>query len=135
MRKHLQAALLLAALVLAPAAAVKAASPVSENTVIESGIMALGQDLGGMTVSEAVSMIDGYYQNIANSSLTVTFDNMQAVTTPRALGLSWDASTRVWEAAGLGKSGSWITRYKDRQDLKYSNVIIDCSYTYDKNAV
>ncbi|MBO6164391.1 MAG: VanW family protein [Lachnospiraceae bacterium] len=112
-----------------------AAVEISDATVLESGITALGQDLGGMTVAEATQMINGYYQGIAGSTLSVTFDDKTATTTPAALGLSWDADTPVREAASYGKNGPIISRYKQQQDLKYSNVALDLSYSYDAAAV
>lgn len=133
-KQMIGAGLLLAALFMS-AAPVQAAEAPDDNTVIESGVTALGQDLGGMTVGEACSMIDSYYQKIAESPVTVTFDNQQAQTTPAAMGLAWDSRTPVLEAASLGKSGALIARYKDRADLRHSNVALDLSYTYDAAAV
>ena len=106
-----------------------------ENTVLEKGITAFGEDLGGLTVSQAIDRINDYYTEKAGYKISVTFDEQAAETTVGAFGLSWDAETPVYEAAALGKSGNPIELYKARADLRASNVDLDVGYTWDSSLV
>ena len=132
--------MLLLALAAACAAAVNtppvlAAAKPDENTVLEQGITAFGEDLGGLTVSQAIEKINAYYTEKAGYKVSVTYDEQTAETTAGALGLTWDAETPVYEAAALGKSGNPIEVYKARADLKSSNVDLAVGYTWDSSLV
>lgn len=114
---------------------VLAAVKPDENTVLEEGITAFGEDLGGLTVSQAIDRINAYYTEKAGYKVSVTYDEQTAETTAGAFGLSWDAETPVYEAAALGKSGNPIEIYKARADLKSSNVDLAVGYTWDSSLV
>lgn len=116
------------------APAMAAAKP-DENTVLEEGITAFGEDLGGLTVSQAISRINDHYTDRAGRKITVSFDEQAAETTAGAFGLSWDAEGPVYEAAALGKSGNPIEIYKARADLKADNVDLNIGYTWDSSLV
>ena len=119
----------------AAASAVSAAPGPDGSTVLEDGITVFGEDLGGLTVDQAIEKINKYYNEKAASSVTVTFDGQEAQITASELGLSWDAETPVYDAALLGKYGNLIELYKDRTDLTYDNVDLSVGYTWDSRAV
>ncbi|MCD8330110.1 MAG: VanW family protein [Lachnospiraceae bacterium] len=138
MKKNTAATLLLAGITLAALGSPRTAQgavQTDDSTVIEEGVSAQGIDLSGRTAAEARKLLEEHFQIIADSALTVTFDEQTAEITPGELGLSWDVDTAVEEAASLGKSGQLITRYKTQADLKATGVTVEVPYTYDSEAV
>ena len=117
------------------AAASEAVSGVTDETVLEDGITSLGEDLSGLTLGEARSKINRIFESLADSMLTVTFDGQAEQISLRELGLSWNADSALADAAALGKSGSFISRYKEKKDLKAESRDVDIVYTYDVSAI
>lgn len=113
------------------------ASPVqaadfNDNTKIESGVIVLGQDMGGMTVAEARSAIEAQMQKVAGSQLTVTFDDKSLGVRVSDLGLTWNSEDSVTQAVSYAKSGPLISRFKERVDLQYENAEVPVEYEYDE---
>ena len=102
---------------------------------MEQGITSLGEDLGGLTLGEARKKINRIFDSLADSLLTVTFDGQSEQISLRELGLSWNADSALADAASLGKSGSFISRYKEKKDLQAESRDVDIVYTYDVSAI
>ena len=111
------------------------AKEITDDTVIEEGIYAQGIDLGGKTVAQARSLINEYFNQVDRSDLTITYSDQQAVISMSDLNLAWDTETAVQEAAGYAKSGSLISRYKEKTDLKYDSAEVPVDYTYNRLAI
>ncbi|MCD8077046.1 MAG: hypothetical protein LUE63_01475, partial [Lachnospiraceae bacterium] len=102
--------------------AAQGAVQIDDSTVIEEGVSAQTIDLSGKTAAEARDLLEEAFQDIASSTLTVTFDGQTAEITPGELGLSWDVDAAVEAAASLGKSALLISRYKTPADMKAPGV-------------
>ena len=105
------------------------------SAVIPEGVSVLGIALGGMTAADAAAQINAYYDNLASSTLTVTFDEQSASATLRELGMSWDAAGPAQEAAELGRDGSLITRYRALADIRADGAVIPTACSFDMSAV
>src|SRR5574344_435073 len=95
-----------------------------ETAVIEKGIYAGSIDLSGATAAQAKQKIEDYITALQSASITLNAVNSNAVTVTAAdLGLSWANPEIVDEAAGLGKEGNIVQRYKQLKDLQNTNKV------------
>ncbi len=137
LRKWLFTAALLALLpILAPAGDAKVAQAREENDTILNGIYIGEIELSGMTADEAYETVNEFVEGLKNRSVTfgVVGDCYVAVTAGD-LGLQWDNTEVVEEAAALGKKGNFIKRYKAIQDLKKGNQVYELELSLDEDAV
>ena len=107
----------------------------AEEPVVEEGVYAGEVEVSGMTREEALAAVNSYYQELAASPFTVTADGQPVETTLAELGFSWDAESVVDAALREGKTGGILARYKEKQDLQHSNVVLEIPYTLDSKAV
>ena len=103
---------------------------------IQEGVYAMGIDLSGMTSVEAIETLDDYFQEIADSSFTITcMDGQTETVRVGDWGLSWNASSTVKQALRLGRSGGMIDLYKERTDLKKGNIYLDVPYSFNTDKI
>lgn len=107
-----------------------------ENNTILGGIYIGETDISGMTAQEAQSAVNGYVDALKNKNVTfgVAGDCYVAVTAGD-LGLKWENTGVVKEAAMLGKKGNFIRRYMAIQDLKKGKKVYELELSLDKAAV
>lgn len=113
----------------------QAALPVqakSQDTV-ESGIYIGNTDVSGMTAEEAKQAVESYTEGLKSVwiILRVSQENQIEVTAGE-LGLRWSNPEVAKEALAIGKKGNIIKRYKEIQDLRHENKVLDFAYDFDK---
>lgn len=107
-----------------------------ENNTILGGIYIGETDISGMTAQEAQDAVNGYVDALKNKNVTfgVAGDCYVAVTAGD-LGLKWENTDVVKEAAMLGKKGNFIRRYMAIQDLKKGKKVYELELSLDKATV
>lgn len=116
----------------------QAALPVQAKSqdTIENGIYIGNTDVSGMTVDEAKQSVESYTEELrsVNIDLRISEENRITVTAGE-LGLVWSNPEVTEEALGIGKKGNVIRRYKEIQDLRHENKVLDFSYDFDKELI
>lgn len=107
------------------------AEAANEAGVINKGVYIGGIDVSGMTTEEASQAVEAKVAEMGNTKITLKVAEKQLDTTASELGLTWENKSVVSEAAGLGKSGNLIKRYKDNKDLEHETKNFDLEYTTD----
>lgn len=107
-----------------------------ENNTILNGVYIGEVDLSGMTADEAAQAVNQFVEGLKgrNVTLGVAGDRYVAVTVGD-LGLKWENTDVLTEAAAVGKKGNFIKRYMAIQDLKKGNKVYDLELSLDENAV
>ncbi|MCR1840476.1 VanW family protein [Murimonas intestini] len=100
---------------------------------INKGVYIGGVDVSGMTVEEASQAVEAKVAEMGNTKVTLRVADKQLDTTAAELGLTWENKSVVNEAAGLGKSGNLIKRYKDNKDLENETKTFNLTYTTDSS--
>lgn len=107
-----------------------------ETDTILDGVYMEDIDLSGMTVDEATKAVNSFVDTL--KAKVVTFgaveDHYVAVTAGD-LGIKWANPEVIEEAAGLGKKGNIVQRYKSIQDLKHGNKVYSIKLDLDKDAL
>lgn len=107
-----------------------------EEATILPGIYIDDMSLGGMTVSDAKTMVHDYVDSLSEKVITLmAVDGNSVDITPVDLGLSWNNQSVVEEAAKIGQSGNIVQRYKAAKDLQYENVVFELELSVDKELV
>ena len=75
--------------------------------------------VGGMSGEEAKQAVENYVDEIQSTKFTLTVNDKSMTATAKQLGVDWENTGVVEEAVMIGKSGSLITRYKDKKDLEH----------------
>ncbi len=91
--------------------------------------------VGGMTQEEAKAAVEEYIKEIQSQTITIQAGKNTAQIPVSQLGVSWLNPEIVTEAAGLGKSGNLITRYKAMKDLENTDKVYDIAYEVDSQKV
>ncbi|MBP5198303.1 MAG: VanW family protein [Lachnospiraceae bacterium] len=110
------------------------AMPVKAATAdtIPDGVYAGEISLSGMTEDEAKTAISEYVDSLRERQITFLAAGDHAVTvTAEELGIGWANAEIVKEAAGLGKEGNVIARYKAIKDLKHENRVYPIELSFD----
>ncbi len=126
-------ALMLAFVCSFDAAAVQARE---ENDTILSGVYIGDVDLSGMTVDEATQAVSQFVEGLKSKNVTLgVAGNCYVAVTAGELGLKWENTDALEEAASVGKKGNFIKRYIAIQDLKKGNKVYDLELSLDESAV
>lgn len=88
--------------------------------------------VGGMTKEEANQAVTNYINGIQSTEFTLTVNDKSMKATAKQLGVEWENTGVVEEAAMIGKSGSLITRYKDKKDLEHEPKTLQLSFGTEK---
>ena len=90
---------------------------------------------GGLTKEEATQQIEAYVEQLSGTKVTLSAGENTFETTAEALGLSWRNPEIVEEAAGLGKSGNLVVRYKAMKDLEHEEKVYTIAYAVDTEKI
>ena len=100
---------------------------------IADGVKIGSVDVSGMTGSDAKNAVTEYINSLKAATFTLTGAEDKTVeVTAEDMGVTADVDSAVEKAQAVGKSGSLIRRYKETQDLKKSDVVIDMKLQVDK---
>ena len=100
---------------------------------IADGVKIGSVDVSGMTGSDAKNAVTEYINSLKAATFTLTGAEDKTVeATAEDMGVTADVDSAVEKAQAVGKSGSLIRRYKETQDLKKSDVVIDMKLHVDK---
>lgn len=100
---------------------------------IADGVKIGSVDVSGMTGSDAKNAVTEYINSLKAAKFTLTGAEDKTVeATAEDMGVTADVDSAVEKAQAVGKSGSLIRRYKETQDLKKSDVVIDMKLQVDK---
>lgn len=100
---------------------------------IADGVKIGSVDVSGMTGSDAKNAVTEYINSLKAATFTLTGAEDKTVeATAEDMGVTADVDSAVEKARAVGKSGSLIRRYKETQDLKKSDVVIDMKLQVDK---
>lgn len=88
--------------------------------------------VGGMSEEEAQQAVNEYVQKIQGTKFTLTVNDKSMTATAKQLGVDWENTKVVEEAAMIGKSGSLISRYKDKKDLEHEPKKLEITFATDE---
>lgn len=91
--------------------------------------------VGGMTQEEAAQAVEDYVDGLKEKKVTLKAGENELEVTADELGISWGNPQIVKEAAGLGKNGNLISRYKMKKDLEKEDKVYKISYKIDEQKV
>ena len=113
-----------------------AAQAREENDTILGGVYIGEVDLSGMTVDEAQQAVNQFVDSLKNKNVTFgAAGGRYVAVTAGELGLKWENTDVVSEAAAVGKKGNFIKRYMAIQDLKKGSKVYDLELSLDENMV
>lgn len=108
----------------------------SEDKTILDGIYMDQLDLSGMTVEEATNTVNAFVNDVKQRVVTFgAVDEHYVAITAGDLSLTWTNPEVIEEAAGHGKEGNIVQRYKAIQDLKHGKKVYDLALSVDKNVI
>ena len=84
--------------------------------------------VGGMSETEAQQAVNAYVQEIQGTKFTLSVNDKSMTATAKQLGVDWENTNVVEEAAMIGKSGSLIARYKDKKDLEHEPKKLEITF-------
>lgn len=91
--------------------------------------------VGGMTQEEAKEAVKEHVEELQSEIITLQAGKNTVQVPVSQMGLSWGNEEIVEEAAGLGKSGNLITRYKAMKDLENEDKVYELAFQIDKQMV
>lgn len=108
----------------------------NQDATIPDGVYMENIDLSGMTEQEAKEAVNAFVDTLKQRVVTfgAVGEHYVAVTTGD-LGISWENTEVIEEAAGLGKEGNIVQRYKAIQDLKHGNKVYKPELSFDKELI
>lgn len=108
----------------------------SDDGMIHQGIYAGDIDLSGMTKDQAIKEVNKYVNSLKNVSLELkAVDDGIVNVTAGELGLTWENDGIIEEAAGLGREGNVVQRYKELKDLEHQNKRYDIIISFDEGKI
>ncbi|MGN0171134.1 MAG: VanW family protein [Lachnospiraceae bacterium] len=103
----------------------------SEDKILE-GVYIGGLSLGGMTRQEAQTATEEYVENLMTEPVVFQVSDRQVKALPEELGLACSEEDLAERAYSVGHLGNLIRRYKEQQDLKHENVILNVTMSVDR---
>lgn len=91
--------------------------------------------VGGMTQEEAKEAVKEHVEKLQSEIITLQAGKNTVQVPVSQMGLTWGNEEIVEEAAGLGKSGNLITRYKAMKDLENEDKVYELAFQIDKQMV
>lgn len=88
--------------------------------------------VGGMTEAQANEAVESYVESLGDKQFTLTVDDQSVTATAADMGITWSNPVIVKDAAGVGRTGNLIERYKSKKDLEHENLVFDIEYTADR---
>ena len=106
------------------------------DDTIKPGVYVGDVSLADMTAEEAKEAVESYVTSLESVEITLlAADGQPVVVTAGDLGVAWANAEVLEEAAGHGKSGNIVQRYKELKDLENNNVIYPIELEFDITAI
>lgn len=103
---------------------------------IKEGIFAGKINLSGMSETEASSAVERYIKDIRNVPITLeAVSGNQVTVTAGELGVSWQNTEILKEAAALGRKGNVVKRYKELKDLQQHNKVYSVNLNFSEDTI
>ena len=107
-----------------------------DNDQIHNGIYVESIDVSGMTKDQAVAAVNSYVNSLKDKEIELKAVEDGTVTvTAGELGLKWDNDDIIDDAAGLGREGNIVQRYKELKDLEHQKKIYDIELSFDESRI
>ena len=120
------------AAIVAGAGMVDAKAEKNDDTTILDRIYVGKVSVGGMTKSEAEEAVEEYVDRLGGELITLKVEDREIEVNADDLGLKWENTDVVDEAAGFGKAGNLIARYKAEKDLEHEDKVFDLNFAIDE---
>ncbi len=91
--------------------------------------------VGGMNEQEAMQAVNEYVSGVQDTKFTLKVNDKSLKATAKQLGVEWENTGVVEEAVMIGKSGSLITRYKDKKDLEHEPKTLELTFRTDESQI
>ncbi len=91
--------------------------------------------VGGMSEEEAMQAVNEYVSGVQDTAFTLKINDKSLKATAKQLGVEWENTRVVEEAVMIGKSGSLISRYKDKKDLEHEPKTLELSFGTDESVI
>lgn len=117
-KKYLSIAGVLFVLALTAVVTIPVNAETDETSTIPQRVYFGEVSVGGMTQEEAKEAVEEYISSNLNQTVTLQAGKNTVQVPVSQFGISWGNPEIAEEAAGLGKSGNLIARYKAMKDLE-----------------
>ncbi len=131
-KKYLSIAGAVFVLALAAIVTVPVNAETDETSTIPQRVYFGEVSVGGMTQEEAKAAVEEYISGKLSQTITLQAGKNTVQVPASQFGISWGNPEIAEEAAGLGKSGNLITRYKAMKDLENEDKVYELSYEADE---
>ena len=133
-KKYLSIAGAVFVLALAAIVTVPVNAETDETSTIPQRVYFGEVSVGGMTQEEAKAAVEEYISGKLSQTITLQSGKNTVQVPASQFGISWGNPEIAEEAAGLGKSGNLITRYKAMKDLENEDKVYELSYEADQRS-
>lgn len=130
-KKYLSIAGMLVTLSLAAILVVPANAETKETDTIPQRVYFGDICVGGMTQDEAKAAVQEHMNEMLSQVITLQAGKNTIQVPVSQFGITWRNPEIAAEAAGLGKSGNLITRYKAMKDLENEDKVYELSFDVD----
>ena len=134
-KKYLSIAGILLTLALTAIITVPVEAETNETSTIPQRVYFGNISVGGMTQEEAKAEVQEYINQQLNQNITLQAGKNTVQVPVSQFGISWGNPEIAEEAAGLGKSGNLIVRYKAMKDLENQDKVYELSYNVDAQKI
>lgn len=134
-KKYLSVAGGLFVLALAAIVTVPVKAETDETSTIPQRVYFGEVPVGGMTQEEAKAAVEEYINGKLTQNVTLQAGKNTVQVPVSQFGISWGNPEIAEEAAGLGKSGNLIVRYKAMKDLENEDKVYELSYDVDEGKI
>ncbi len=134
-KKYLSIAGVLFVLALTAVVTIPVNAETDETSTIPQRVYFGEVSVGGMTQEEAKEAVEEYISSNLNQTVTLQAGKNTVQVPVSQFGISWGNPEIAEEAAGLGKSGNLIARYKAMKDLENEDKVYELSYKADEGMI
>lgn len=134
-RKYVPLAGLFLILAVAAIIMIPANAKTDETSTIPQRVYFGDIAVGGMTQEEAAAAVQNYLNELQNKTVTLKAGGNSVDVSVSQIGLTWANPEIAEEAAGLGKSGNLIVRYKAMKDLENEDKVYELAYKADSQKI
>lgn len=107
----------------------------ADSGTIQQGITIGGIDVSGMTEDAAKAAVQAEVETIKSDVITIQIGSNQTQALASDLGIFWENTDVIQDAADLGTKGNLIQRYKAKKDLQYESYDFQLDFGADENSV
>ena len=106
------------------------------SKTIADGVSIGAVDVSGMTVEEAESAVDSYFETLQTVQITFTGNGDNSYTIAASdIGLFWGNREVAEKAYAVGHEGNIIQRYKNLKDIAKDGIEFEIEYSIDEEAL